>query len=114
MSTGIERGTVRVTIYVRVRNEQDPDEVEKLVRAYHESSKALQGTPGLLRNELLRDLKEPVRFAVLSEWEDRHAFLEWEEGARHKGQTAPIREFADPSPSGRPFAVYDVIAAYST
>ncbi|MFE0256722.1 antibiotic biosynthesis monooxygenase family protein [Streptomyces sp. NPDC059010] len=113
MSAETERGTVRVTIYVRVRDAQDSDDVEKLVQAYHESSKALEGTPGMLRNELLRDVKEPVRFAVLSEWEDRHAFLEWEEGARHKGQTAPIREFADPTPSGMPFAVYEVVAAYS-
>jgi heme-degrading monooxygenase HmoA len=113
VSAGNERGAVRVLIYVRVGDDQDPAQIEKLVQAYHESSKALQGTPGMLRNELLRNLKEPVRFAVLSEWEDQHAFLKWEEGAHHKGQTAPIREFADPSPSGMSFAVYDVVAAYS-
>jgi heme oxygenase (mycobilin-producing) len=110
VSAGAERGTVRVVLYFRVADEQD---VAELIQAYHETSKALQGTAGLLRNELLRNSQEPVRFAVLSEWEDRHAFLEWETGARHKGQTAPIREFADPSPAGAPFAVYDVVADYA-
>ncbi|MET7762946.1 antibiotic biosynthesis monooxygenase family protein [Streptomyces sp. NPDC005393] len=113
MSVGAERGTVRVVIYLRVTDEQGPGGVEELVRAYHEASKALQGTPGLLRNELLRDSQEPVLFAVLSEWEDRHSFLEWEEGVRHKGQTAPIRKFADARSAGMSFAVYDVVAAYS-
>ncbi|MER6707169.1 antibiotic biosynthesis monooxygenase family protein [Streptomyces fumanus] len=99
--------------FLRVTEQQGPEAVERLVRAYHESSKALQGTPGLLRNELLRSLHEPERFAVLSEWEGRDAFTAWEQGARHKGQTAPVREFADSRPARMPFVVYDVVDAYS-
>jgi heme oxygenase (mycobilin-producing) len=110
VSAGIERGTVRVVLYFRAVDEQ---QIEDLTQAYHESSKALQGTPGLLRNELLRNAHEPDRFAVLSEWEDRPAFDEWETGALHKGQTAPIRAFADPTPPGTVFAVYDVVAHYA-
>ncbi|KAB1142367.1 antibiotic biosynthesis monooxygenase [Streptomyces luteolifulvus] len=106
-----ERGAVRVVLYFRLAEGQDVDE---LVQAYHESSKALQGTPGMLRNELLRSSQEPARFAVLSEWRDRHAFQEWENGARHKGQTASIRRFADPHPSGAPFAIYDVVEYYAS
>lgn len=113
MSAGAERGVVRVVNYLRVTDEQGPDAVERLVQAYHESSKALQGTAGLLRNELLRSLHQPERFAVLSEWEGRDEFMAWEQSARHKGQTAPVREFADSSPERAPFAVYDVVDAYS-
>ncbi|MET7938190.1 antibiotic biosynthesis monooxygenase family protein [Streptomyces sp. NPDC005322] len=112
MSASAEWGTVRVVNYLRVTDES-PGAVEELVRAYHEASEALRGTPGLIRNELLRDSQDRVLFAVLSEWKDRHTFLEWEEGVRHKGQTAPIRKFADPRPAGMPFAVYEVVAAYS-
>jgi heme-degrading monooxygenase HmoA len=101
------RTRARVLLYCRAPQE-DPAPVE---RAYHEISGALLGTPGLLRNELLRDVFEPDRFVVLSEWESLAAFREWESGSAHRGTTSPLRQYQDRS-VGRPFGLYEVTASY--
>ncbi|MFF2215400.1 antibiotic biosynthesis monooxygenase family protein [Streptomyces antibioticus] len=100
-------GRVRVLLHLRAEAEQVP-EVEE---AYHLISKELDGTPGLLGNELLRDLTAPGGFAVLSAWDSLAAFRAWEEGAAHRGTTSPLRAFQD---RGRPspFALFEVAAAY--
>lgn len=97
----------RVLIYYRAP-ENDPDIIEK---AYHGISAALAGTPGLLRNELLRDVAEPDSFIVLSEWESLDAFRAWEEGPQHRGNTSPLREYQDRS-RGKHYGIYEVTAAY--
>lgn len=79
--------------------------------AYHESSKLLAGTPGLLGNELLRSVHDPVGFVVASSWRDRAAFDEWETGPLHKGQTEPLRPFLD-TRAARPVGIYEVVAQY--
>lgn len=91
-----------------------PDEVpEAVADAYHQISKALDGTPGLLGNVLLRSLYDPRAFVVMSEWCDIEAFRAWEEGAEHRGVTAPLRLFQDNSAGrGSAFGIYEVSAAY--
>lgn len=86
----------------------DPGAIE---RAYHDISTALAGTPGLLGNELLSSTLEPGRFIVMSEWESAEAFRTWEEGAGHRGTTAPLRPYQDRS-RGTPFGIYEVTATY--
>lgn len=83
-----------------------------LEAAYHEVSRALAGTPGLLGNELLQDTVHPDRFAVLSEWESLDAFRTWEAGARHRDTTSPLRAFRDNDRAGGSFGVYEVSLAY--
>jgi heme-degrading monooxygenase HmoA len=99
---------VRVLIYAAAP-ESDPDGVEK---AYHEISTALRGVPGLLGNELLREMgSDRARFVVMSEWESFGAFQRWEKGADHRNTTAPLRPYQDTS-GGRSFALYAVNARY--
>ncbi|WP_433336454.1 antibiotic biosynthesis monooxygenase family protein [Spirillospora sp. CA-294931] len=98
---------LRVLLYATAP-EQDPGAV---ARAYHEISAALAGTPGLLGNELLSSTLEPGHFIVMSEWESPEAFKTWEQGAAHKGTTAPLRPFQD-GRRGSPFGIYDVTASY--
>jgi heme-degrading monooxygenase HmoA len=98
-------GGVRVLLFLRAAD------VAAVERGYHQISAELNGTPGLLRNELLRDLADPEHFVVLSEWESREAFGTWERGSTHRGTTAPLRGYQDGG-SGRPFGVYEVTAAY--
>jgi heme-degrading monooxygenase HmoA len=93
---------VRVLVYLAVPGER----VGAVTDAYHGISAALAGTPGLLRNELLRSVRDPAAFAVLSEWEDLAAFREWENGTGHRPATAPLREY------GTGFHVYQVTAGY--
>lgn len=100
-------GRVRVLVYASAPGD-DPRAVED---AYHTVSAALAGTPGLLGNALLRSVHEPGAFVVMSEWTDLDSFREWEEGAEHRGATAPLRPLQDGRGRG-PFGVYEVTAAY--
>ncbi|WP_149824386.1 antibiotic biosynthesis monooxygenase family protein [Streptomyces tailanensis] len=100
-------GRVRILLYLRATSEQVPEVQE----AYHRISKDLAGTPGLLGNELLRDVADPGAYAVLSEWESMAAFRDWEAGAGHRGTTSPLRPYQDTErPS--PFALFAVEAGY--
>lgn len=102
----MSRGTARVLVFYRSPDD-DPDAV---VRLFHEVSGALQGTPGLLRSELLRDRTTAGRYAVLSEWESWSAFRAWDEGPDHRDQTAPLRPY-----QARPeavFGAFELAAAY--
>ena len=100
-------GRVRVLVYASAAPGDDG-----VTAAYHRISAALAGTPGLLGNELLQSLLEPSDFAVLSEWESEQAFHDWEEGASHRGVTAPLRPYQD-TRHGSAFGVYRVTAQYA-
>ena len=98
---------VRVLVYAQAPDE-GPDAVEA---AYHEISQALDGTPGLLGNELLRAADDPAAFIVMSEWASFDAFRSWEEGAEHRDATSPLRRYQRP-PGTRPFGIFEVTATY--
>ncbi|MET9078413.1 antibiotic biosynthesis monooxygenase [Streptomyces sp. NPDC004232] len=102
-----KKSSVRVLLHLRVASGQE-DRVENL---YHRVSDELDGTPGLLRNELLQGLAAPQEWAVLSEWRDADAFREWENGADHRGTTAPLRPFQNQE-AGSVFGVYEVRAEH--
>lgn len=99
-------GAVRVVVYARSPAD-DPVAVE---RAYHDISRELAGTPGLRGNELLRSVDDPHDFAVVSEWDNLMAFRSWEEGAGHRGTTAPLRPYQQARPER--FGIYEVTAVY--
>ena len=80
--------------------------------AYHRASAALRGTPGLLGNELLHDVTDGRNFAVLSDWESLDAFLAWEQGPAHRGETSPMRGYQDRGTRVGHYTVYRVAASY--
>jgi heme-degrading monooxygenase HmoA len=96
----------RILVYYQAPS----DDSGAVVRAYHQASSALARIPGLVRNELLSDLRSPRRYAVLSEWEDEATFLAWEQGTDHERQTAPLRPYL--SGITQQFGIYTVVAAY--
>lgn len=100
-------GTVRVVVHHRASEE----EWTSVREAYDTISAHLEGTPGLLGNELLRSSTEPRSFAVLSRWKDLEAFTEWERGADHRGTTSPLRRFQDRDRTPH-FEVYEVEASW--
>ncbi|WP_306212590.1 antibiotic biosynthesis monooxygenase family protein [Actinoplanes sp. RD1] len=100
-------GRARVLIFAAA----PVDDADAVGRAYHRISRELAGTPGLIRNELLRDTTDGSRFVVMSEWESLELFRNWERGAAHKGTTAPLRPLQDGS-RGAAFGIYEVAAAY--
>jgi heme oxygenase (mycobilin-producing) len=99
---------VRVLIYAAAP-EGDPDGLEQ---AYHRISATLADVPGLLGNELLREVGgDQAGFVIMSEWESMPAFRRWEQGSDHRRATAPLRPYQD-FRRGSPFALYEVTANY--
>ncbi|MFY1699374.1 MULTISPECIES: antibiotic biosynthesis monooxygenase family protein [unclassified Solwaraspora] len=88
-----------------------PDGPASVVDAYHQVSRELDGTPGLVRNALLELVDPPGSMVVLSEWASMAAFHAWEQGAAHRQITAPLRPYQDTRMSP-PFGVYRVAASY--
>ncbi|MEV7467843.1 antibiotic biosynthesis monooxygenase family protein [Streptomyces kronopolitis] len=84
---------------------------QAVLAAYHEASRRMAGTPGLLGNQLMTAVDAPDSFVVVSRWSNWDAFAAWEGSAGHKEQTAPLRNFRDTSRE-RPFEIYRVLASY--
>ncbi|WP_067499166.1 antibiotic biosynthesis monooxygenase [Actinoplanes sp. TFC3] len=99
---------VRVLLYATA----PADSPDAVAQAYHQISTQLQGTPGLLRNELLSGLDRPDTFVVLSEWASEEAFLQWERGPEHRQATAPLRPYQDAGWRAA-FGVYRVAGDYT-
>ncbi|MCM2387243.1 antibiotic biosynthesis monooxygenase family protein [Streptomyces albipurpureus] len=89
------------------------DDPASVTAAYHEASRRMAGTPGLLGNQLLVAVGDPRSFVVVSRWADWAAFTAWEGGAGHQDQTAPLRPFRDTTRE-RPFEIYRELARYGT
>jgi heme-degrading monooxygenase HmoA len=79
--------------------------------AYHRVSNRMASVPGMLGNELLRSVNDPLGFVVASRWKDLQAFLDWEKGPQHRADTAPLRAYRD-TRMAVPYAVYAVSASY--
>jgi heme-degrading monooxygenase HmoA len=99
-------GRVRVALYLN-EPENDKGSVEN---AYHQISTTLRGRAGLRGNELLRSLRDPHRYAVLSEWDDISTYREWERSPEHLPTTSPLARYHDKGLGI--FGSYEVLAAY--
>ncbi|GAA2299293.1 hypothetical protein GCM10010234_47370 [Streptomyces hawaiiensis] len=99
-------GAVEVVLY---HLSDDPDLV---LPAYHEASRRMAGTAGLLGNKLLHALGDQRSYVVVSRWSHWEAFTAWESGPAHKDQTAPLRPLRDTT-RDRPFEIYRELAAYA-
>jgi heme oxygenase (mycobilin-producing) len=102
----VTAGRVHVLLFAAA-----PDEPGAVPAAYHDISRKLAGTPGLLGNTLLESVEARGSFVVVSEWESLHAFRTWEQGGDHRLITAPLRPYHHRQP-GAAFGVYRVAAAY--
>ncbi|MFC4587727.1 antibiotic biosynthesis monooxygenase family protein [Sphaerisporangium corydalis] len=99
-------GRVRVALYLN-EPESDKGSIES---AYHQISTTLAGRTGLRGNELLRSLRDPRRYAVLSEWDDVPTYREWERSPDHLPTTSPLERYHDRGLGI--FGSYEVVAAY--
>jgi heme-degrading monooxygenase HmoA len=61
--------------------------------AFATVSGRVRGTPGHVRDELLRSEDDQGAYVLLSEWESREAFLAWEDAPVHRAATTPMRPF---------------------
>ncbi len=68
-------------------------EEDKFIEAFKEVTAKVKGTPGHIRDELLRRDDLPNKFILLSEWESKEAFLGWEDDPVHMNTTTPMRPY---------------------
>ncbi|MEC3974261.1 antibiotic biosynthesis monooxygenase family protein [Amycolatopsis sp. H20-H5] len=81
--------TARVMVLARIREGDEG----KFETAYAEVTAKVAGTPGHIRDELLRPADNDDRYILLSEWETTAAFLAWEDAPIHKQTTTPLRPY---------------------
>jgi heme-degrading monooxygenase HmoA len=79
----------RVMVFARI----GPGDRPAFETAFATVSAQVSGTPGHVRDELLRSDDDPGAYVLLSEWESREAFLAWEDAPVHRAATTPMRPF---------------------
>jgi heme oxygenase (mycobilin-producing) len=82
---------IRVMVFAKIK----PGEEKAFESAFAEVTRKVKGTPGHRRDELLRNTKDPNSYVLLSEWESREKFLEWEDAPIHRQTTSPMRPYWD-------------------
>ncbi len=98
----------RARVILNLAEARDAAMIEQ---AYHQISGDLADRPGMHGNELLRDINDPRRFTILSEWSDVATWSEWERSAEHRPTTSPLAGYLDEQ-NGASYGVYEVVAAY--
>jgi quinol monooxygenase YgiN len=58
--------------------------------AYRIVAEAVKGTPGHVRDILVRDEQDEGRYMLLAEWTSRHLFHRWADDPGHMRQSAPM------------------------
>ena len=76
---------VRIDLSTTVR----PGEEAAFERAYQIVSARLNGTPGLIREELLKE-PDSTEYHIFAEWETEQDFLNWVEDPSHADQSGPL------------------------
>jgi heme-degrading monooxygenase HmoA len=99
--------SIRVVMTATIKPE-DSDAFEK---AYLDVTGKVQGTPGHIRDVLLRDSADPTRYALLAEWETEEGFRAWADDPEHMRQSAAMYPYWADSFSR---AVYEVRATLET
>jgi heme-degrading monooxygenase HmoA len=79
----------RVMVFANIREGEE----DQFIEAYKGVTAKVKGTPGHIRDELLRQEGEPTKFILLSEWESKEAFLGWEDDPVHMNTTTPMRPY---------------------
>jgi len=79
----------RVLVFAKIKKGEEA----AFEAAYAQVTVKVKGTPGHIRDELLREVGEPGNYILLSEWESREAFLAWENAPIHMATTKPMHPY---------------------
>ncbi|MEY9862715.1 heme-degrading monooxygenase HmoA [Catenulispora sp. GAS73] len=81
--------TIRVMVHAKV-----PDrDFTAFETEYKKVTDRVKGTPGHIRDELLRATDASDSIILLSEWESREKFLAWEDAPIHRQTTGGLRPY---------------------
>jgi heme-degrading monooxygenase HmoA len=80
---------VRVLVFAEIK---DGDR-EAFEQAFAGVAQRMKGTPGHVRDELLRDVRDPRSYVVAGEWSSREEFQTWFDDPSHPDTTTPMRPY---------------------
>jgi heme-degrading monooxygenase HmoA len=92
---------VRATLEMQVKGGRGPE----FEAAWRKIAEEVRAAPGNIRQTLLRDLDDPDRFVIASDWESREAFGEFERSPEQDDLTSPLRDLRE---SGR-MTVHEIL-----
>lgn len=81
---------IRVMVFGKLNRLEERDAFEA---AFKQVSSSVKGTPGHIKDELLRDVGEQGTYILMSEWASREEFLTWEQSPIHMQKTVPMRPY---------------------
>jgi heme-degrading monooxygenase HmoA len=81
--------TARVLVFATFKSGEEA----AFEAVFAEVTRKVKGTPGHIRDELLRAADEPSSYILLGEWESKDAFLAWENAPIHMQTTTPMRPY---------------------
>jgi heme-degrading monooxygenase HmoA len=73
-----------------VRSRPHEADREAFEKAFRQVSETVRGTPGHVRDQLLRDTEDPSLYVLLAEWDSEESFRAWEDDPRHLEMAAPM------------------------
>ncbi|MDL4774107.1 MULTISPECIES: antibiotic biosynthesis monooxygenase family protein [Thermomonosporaceae] len=79
-----------MTFRIVVRATPRKEDQDRFEAAYRQVTETVRGTPGHLRDELLRDTGDGRTYILLAEWESEQAFRAWEDDPGHLRMAAPM------------------------
>jgi heme-degrading monooxygenase HmoA len=87
--------TARVMVFAKI----DRGDEEAFEAAYAQVTASVKGTPGHIGDELLKRKEppdpdgEPRSYVLLSEWESKERFLDWENAPVHTEKRNPMTPY---------------------
>jgi heme-degrading monooxygenase HmoA len=77
-------------VYGKLNRVEDREAFEA---AFTTVSTSVLGTPGHIKDELLRDPVASGHYILMSEWASQFEFLSWEQSPIHMQKTLPMRSY---------------------
>ncbi len=98
---------VRIMVFATIK----PGHEKPFEEAFAMVSQKVKGTPGHIRDELLKDANDPSSYILLAEWESKEKFLAWEDAPIHRQTTNPMNPHWEGGTDRKIFEV--VVSHYS-
>lgn len=78
--------SIRVVMTATIK----PEDAAAFEEAYREVTGKVRGTPGHVRDVLLRDSEDATRYSLIAEWESERLFRAWADDPEHMRQSAAM------------------------
>jgi heme-degrading monooxygenase HmoA len=82
-----------VSVRVLVLTEIGEGDEAAFEQAFARVAAGMKGTPGHIRDELLRDTRNPSSYVLVGEWTTLEEFMAWFDDPKHPQMTAEMHDY---------------------